>query len=108
MFAKYRILLWQAAQVFLNVFRDSSSSIIKVGGDKIIEKVSSQKLNFEKCFSAANKRITKNYNYLITTRGVESNAKDHFESNNWKVFGKSELILNLWPSETKKLGHPFQ
>jgi hypothetical protein len=75
---------------------------------KIIEKVSSQKMNFENCFTAANKRITKHYNYLITTRGVESNAKDHFESNNWKVFGKSELILNLWPSETKKLGHPFQ
>ena len=84
------------------------SNIDILEAQKIIEKVSSQKMNFEKCFTAANKRITKHYNYLITTRGVESNAKDHFERNNWKVFGKSELILNLWPSETKKLGHPFQ
>ena len=84
-----------------------SSCIRDEDANKIIDKVNSQQKNFEKCFQAGNKKMSRCVNYLVTTRGIQISANKLFNENGWKIVGKKELE-QIWPDSIKALGKPYK
>jgi len=83
-------------------------SCIKIEeAEKITTKVNTQLQNFKECFANANKTISKCVNYLVTTRGLDQSAKDHFENSEWEIVGRKELD-QIWPDSIKALGKPYR
>jgi Fe-S-cluster formation regulator IscX/YfhJ len=73
--------------------------------NEIIQRVNLQKKNFERCF---NKTNSKHFNYLVTTRGLEENARKQFTDNDWKIVGQKDLSEKIWPEDFKALGKPYR
>jgi hypothetical protein len=73
--------------------------------NEIIQRVKLQKTNFERCF---NKTISQHFNYLVTTRGLDENARKQFTDNKWKIVGQKELSEKIWPEDFKTLGKPYR
>ena len=83
-------------------------SCIKIeDAKKFTSIVDSQLKNFKECFTNANKTISNCVNYLVTTRGMDQSAKDHFQQCEWQIVGKKELD-QIWPDSIKALGKPYK